>query len=113
MAVGGSGNQAGIVQQGATVTLTCTWDPGHPPHNHAFLERRGLELKAEVVNEDNPMQIKHVINDAQCEDSGQVYCKVAGTTANKSVSLLVLCEYEALTILVFWNEILHDKKRVF
>ena len=113
MAVESNGNQTGIVQQGATVTLTCTWDPGHPPHNHAFLERRGLEMKAEVVKEDNPMQIEHVINDAQCEDSGQVYCKVAGTTANKSVSLLVLCEYEVLTILVFWNEILHDKKRVF
>ena len=58
------------------------------------------------------MQIEHVINDAQCEDSGQVYCKVTGTTAHKSVLLLVLCEYEVLTILVFWNEILHDKKRI-
>ena len=113
MAVESNGNQTGIVQQGATVTLTCTWDPGYPPHNHAFLERRGLELKAEVVKEDTPMQIEHVINDAQCEDSGQVYCKVTGTTAHKSVLLLVLCEYEVLTILVFWNEILHDKKRVF
>ena len=107
--MGGNGNQTGIVQQGATVTLTCTWDPGYPPHKHAFLERRGLELKTKVVKEDNPKQIEHVINDAQCEDSGQVHCKVAGTTANKSVLLLVLCECEVLTIPVFSNKILCDK----
>ena len=64
MAVAGSGNQTGIAQRGATVTLTCTWDPGNPPHNHVVLERRGLELSAEVVKEDNPKQVEHVIDDA-------------------------------------------------
>ena len=74
------------------MTLTCTWDPGNPPRTAAFLDERDMELPSEVITDEDSMQIKHVINDVRCKDSGVIHCEAANASVNQSATLLVQCE---------------------
>ena len=92
MAVTVNGSHPQPVEQGATVTLTCTWDQGNPPRTVAFFDEGGRELVSKVIASGDRIQIVHVVEKARCQNSGVFRCEATGSGVGRSATLLVQCE---------------------
>ena len=86
------GRAVQFIEEGASVTLTCSLDQGNPPRTATFFDHSRSELVPRVTAEGDAMQIEHVIDGVQCQDSGLIRCEAEGATVNKSALMLVQCQ---------------------